>query len=100
MKKIVIIIAALSCTAILKAQNVFPVKLEGCNTSQFCLDCGDPKANYDQADFDKLVTTLNSKYKLKGISGKIGFQVLVDSLGKPCVLSHTDQQSNKITLDA
>lgn len=32
--------------------------------------------------------------------GKIAFQVLVDSTGAPCVLSHTDENRNNFTLDA
>jgi hypothetical protein len=35
---------------------------------------------------------------LKGIKGAVKFQVLVDAKGRACVLSHTDQSNNPITL--
>jgi hypothetical protein len=82
------------------SQNVFKVKVDGCDTHQFCLDCGNPKASYDKAEFQKIIDALKSKYNLKGLRGEIGFQVLVDTLGRPCVLSHTDASKDKFTLDA
>jgi hypothetical protein len=82
------------------SQNIFKVKVEGCNTSRFCLDCGSSKASYDDAEFQKILTTLNSAYQFKGMHAKIAFQVLVDSTGAPCVLSHTDENRNNFTLDA
>jgi len=88
------------CSTPLSSQNIFKVKVQGCNTDRFCLDCGDPKATYNEADFQKIISTLNSNYNFKGMRGKIAFQVLVDSLGRPCVLSHTDESKNKFTLDA
>lgn len=101
MKKIFTIVAAVTGIAFhAAAQNVFPEKIEGCNTEEFCLDCGDPKAAYDQQDFDRIITDLRAKYDLKGVSGMIGIQVLVDSLGNPCVLSHTDKGKHKIVMDA
>ncbi|HTI08360.1 MAG TPA: hypothetical protein VL832_07375 [Puia sp.] len=81
------------------SQNLFPVKLNTCETSQFCLDCGEPKAGYDEAEFSKLLAGLTAAHNLKGIRGMIKLQVLIDSLGKGCVLSHTDKSNNPITLD-
>jgi hypothetical protein len=87
------------CSTTLWCQNVFKVKVQGCNTDQFCLDCGDPKASYDETDFQKIISELGSNYNFKGMRGRIAFQVLVDSLGQPCVLSYTDESKNRITLD-
>lgn len=81
------------------SQNLFPVKLNTCETSQFCLDCGEPKAGYDDPEFSKLLTGLSAAHNLKGLRGIIKVQVLIDSLGKGCVLSHTDKSNNPITLD-
>ncbi|WP_205945939.1 ligand-binding sensor domain-containing protein [Pedobacter hiemivivus] len=80
-----------------KAQNLFPVKLENCKTDRFCLDCGDVKASYNEADFAELQEKLNKSLNLTGITGVIKFQVLIDSSGRGCVLSHTDQSNNQIT---
>lgn len=93
---IFILLAALTFS--LNAQNIFPVKLDNCNTSQFCLDCGDIKAGYIEKDFKKLEARLNKSLNLNGITGSVKFQVLVDLNGKGCVLSHTDQSNNPITL--
>lgn len=82
-----------------QGQNIFPQKIEGCNKTQFCLDCGEPKATFDTDGFKVISDNLNSKYNFKGGKGKSSFQVLVDSEGKGCVLSHTDATSNKLTID-
>ena len=80
------------------AQNIFPVKLDNCKTERFCLDCGDTKASYDEQEFSKLQDRLNKELNLQGIKGSVKFQVLVDSKGRSCVLSHTDQSNNPISL--
>jgi len=81
----------------LNAQNLFPVKLNNCKTDQFCLDCGDTKAGYNQEEFSKLMDKLNNELNLKGITGSIVFQVLINDKGQGCVLSHTDETNNPIT---
>lgn len=95
-KTLFILFAGLTIQA--NAQNLFPVKLENCKTEKFCLDCGDTKAGYDQNEFTKLQDKLNKELNLKGIKGAVKFQVLVDSKGRACVLSHTDQSNNPISL--
>jgi ligand-binding sensor domain-containing protein len=83
----------------LNGQNVFPQKVDNCSLSQFCLDCGELKATYDPAEFAKILDSVNAKYNFKGGKGQIGLQVLIDSSGKGCVLSHTDASNNQITKD-
>ena len=97
MKK-TIFIFLVAFTLNLNAQNLFPVKLNNCKAESFCLDCGDTKAGYDDVEFAKLQDKLNKKLNLQGINGTVKFQVLVDSKGGACVLSHTDQSNNPITL--
>ncbi|MGN6267990.1 MAG: hypothetical protein ACTHM5_20100 [Ginsengibacter sp.] len=80
-------------------QNLFPVKVEGCAVSAFCLDCGDPKATYDEDSFNQIIKAINTKYNFKGASGQIVLQVLIDSSGNGCVLSHNDASKNSVTLD-
>ena len=87
-----------SLTIRANAQNLFPVKLDNCNVKKFCLDCGDIKAGVDQSEFIKLLVKLNKELNLNGIRGSVKFQVLVDSEGRACVLSHTDQTNHPITL--
>ena len=92
MKKISIIYFVAFLTINLSyAQNLFPTKLENCRTEKFCLDCGDEKASYQIDKFEKLQDRLNKSLNLKGIKGFLKLQVLVDSKGKGCVLSHTDK---------
>lgn len=81
----------------LNAQNLFPVKLDNCKTEKFCLDCGDTKAGYDEAEFLKLQAKLNEELNLNGIKGSVIFQVLVNSKGRACVLSHSDQSNSAIS---
>ena len=78
------------------AQNLFPTKLDNCIADKFCLDCGDEKASYNTAKFKKLLERINKDLNLKGITGSIKLQVLVDSKGKGCVLSHTEKKDNFI----
>ena len=80
-------------------QNVFPQKINECHLSEFCLDCGDIKANYDTAAFLKVLDYINYSYHFDGSKGQIGFQVLIDSFGKGCVISHTDKTNNNVTKD-
>lgn len=82
----------------LNAQNLFPIKLDNCKTERFCLDCGDTKAGYDENEFSKLQDKLSKELNLQGIKGVVKFQALVDAKGRACVLSHTDQSNNPITL--
>jgi len=96
MRKIFFIFFA-GLTFQVNAQNLFPVKLDNCKTEKFCLDCGDTKAGYDEQEFAKLEDKLNKELKLEGIKGAAKFQVLVDSKGRACVLSHTDQSKNSIS---
>lgn len=79
------------------AQNLYPKKLDNCPSDRFCLDCGDVKANVEKRKFNKLITHLNKTNNLHGIKGKVIFQILVDSTGKGCVLSHTDVSDNIIS---
>lgn len=97
MNKIAITLSTLYISLQLHAQNIYPKKLDNCITAAFCLDCGDIKANVDREKFEKLITNLNSTNNLKGIKGQVKFQVLVDSIGKGCVLSHTDVSDNIIS---
>lgn len=95
--KISIFVLLTILTFSLNAQNLFPVKLDNCKTEKFCLDCGDIKAGYDESEFLKLQDKLNKDLNLQGIKGSVKFQVLVNSKGKACVLSHTDQSKSTIS---
>ena len=96
--KNVIFIVILGLTFQANAQNIFPEKLDNCKTDRFCLDCGDVKAGYDEQEFLKLQDRLNKELNLQGIKGAVKFQVIVDSKGRACVLSHTDKSKNPISL--
>lgn len=96
MKKTFLALSILCLYNSLKAQNLFPYKLSNCVTSVFCLDCGDEKAGVKQQEFDKLIENLNKSNNYSKVSGKVMFQVLVDSLGNGCILSHTDNSNSPI----
>ncbi|MEO6731443.1 MAG: hypothetical protein ABIN01_09510 [Ferruginibacter sp.] len=76
-------------------QNLYTEKFDNCKLSSFCLDCGAPKAEMSQTFNDELLRNLDSK-SLKKINGDIEIQILIDSLGKPCLLSATNQTNVKL----
>lgn len=63
----------------------------------FCLDCGDIQGGFDKKQFEEMLGDLKSKLNLDGVNGAVYFQILIDSKGKGCVLSHTDE-SNLLSL--
>jgi hypothetical protein len=85
----------------LYAQNLFPKMVDSCHAQNhsFCLDCGDTKAAYDSLTFAEISKKVAVDYNIKGAHGGIAFQVLVDSIGNGCVISHTDVKDNPITRD-
>ena len=83
----------------LSAQNLFLEKVEACNTSNYCMDCGDPKATCDQVILDNICGQIVHKYILGDFKGSITFQVLVDPTGFGCVLSHNDIIPLPLTAD-
>lgn len=86
-----------SFTFCVHGQNLFPVKLDNCLASKFCLDCGDIKVTYNDNEFNKLLDNLNNELNVNGVAALVKVQVLVDSKGRGCVLSHTDKSNNPIT---
>jgi hypothetical protein len=60
--------------------------------SQFCLDCGETKAQPPQTLKEELFKNLNAA-SLKKLKGLLEIQILVDSIGKPCLIS-ADNQTN------
>ncbi|NIG54503.1 two-component regulator propeller domain-containing protein [Chitinophaga sp. Cy-1792] len=95
--KYLLLITLAACSLHVRAQNIFPVKLDNCSASHFCLDCGNPKAGYDEAAFAALLDKLNEELNLTGMHGDVMFQVLVSAKGRGCVLSHTDISDNPVT---
>jgi hypothetical protein len=81
------------------AQIIFPEKVNACNATSYCMDCGTPKANCDPYTLEYISYMVNRKYNFKGGYGSISFQVYVDSLGFSCVLSHNDVTNNQLTWD-
>lgn len=76
-------------------QHLYTEKFDNCKLSSFCLDCGEPKAEMPQTFNQELLKNLDSKSLLK-ITGDIEIQILIDSLGKPCLLSATNQTNVKL----
>ncbi len=97
MKKIYLLLALLATFSTAFAQNIFPKKYEDCNTSRFCLDCGDTKVSVDSVAFAAMFKEVNSKAYVNNLQGNIMVQVLVDSLGQSCVLSHTETKGHIVT---
>ena len=81
-------------------QHLYSEKYDDCKLSRFCLDCGDTKAEPPKDFVSDFLSNLNEK-SLKKIKGSIEIQILVDSIGKPCLLSaknETNVKSKKLGL--
>ena len=61
-----------------RGQNIYPEKLAGCQLRQFCLDCGDPKAQYP-AELTAYFREKLPAAALRQATGGALVQVLVDS---------------------
>lgn len=97
MIRITLLLLAMFTVSLCHAQNLFRKKLDNCITDQFCLDCGDIKANVDRKKLQDLLDQVVAANNLRGLKGKIMVQILVDSTGKGCVLSHSDVANHTIT---
>jgi len=85
---------------VLRAQNLFLEKIDICGSATYCMDCGETKATCGQFTLDYIANLINHKYIFKDSgSGSISFQVLVDSTGFSCVLSHSDTTRSQLTID-
>ena len=81
-------------------QNLYTQKFDNCKLSNFCLDCGEIKAEIPQTFKEEFIKSLGSK-NLNKVNGEIEIQILIDSFGKPCLLSadnRTNIKSNKLNL--
>ena len=76
-------------------QELYPEKFSECYVGSFCLDCGDPKADLTIENLQGVVDRLNPK-TLRKAKGVIIIQILVDSLGTPCLLSALNQSNVSI----
>jgi hypothetical protein len=98
-KPLLICLFSLFLSAGTFAQTLFPEKVDVRNTINFCMDCGSPKATCGSYALDYVSDVMNRKYNFKGGAGSISFQVLVDSVGFSCVLSHTDITKSQLSWD-
>ncbi len=99
MKYTLLVLGILSINTSL-GQNLYPEKFDDCKLSRFCLDCGDTKAQLPQTFIKDFISNLDEK-SLNKISGDIEVQILIDSLGNPCLLSaknSTNIKSKKLNL--
>jgi len=93
---LVCLFSFLSLTGVF-AQNLFPEKVDERPGMQYCLDCGTPQATIAPFTLAQISERINYRYNLKGGSGSIAFQVLVDSVGLSSVISHNDVTKSPLT---
>ena len=85
---------------VLFGQNLYPEKFDNCILNRFGLDIGNPKAEQPTTFLQELVRNLDSNC-LKKIKGQIEIQILIDTVGKPCIISannKTNVKTNKLKL--
>ena len=78
------------------SQHILPVRLNTCEANRFCLDCGDTLAAFVESEFLKMTSEIEEQINLKKMDYEIIFQVLVDSTGHGCVLSHSIVKNRKV----
>jgi ligand-binding sensor domain-containing protein len=83
--KNLLIITILLITTNLYSQNIFIEKYDDCHIAKFCLDCGNPKAKFEN-DIDSYFKKEFTNFS-KTLKGNVYVQILVDSIGKQCVKS-------------
>ena len=81
---------------LLLGQNLYPEKFNTCVFDRFCLDCGNPKAEPPTTFLQELVRNMDSN-SLKKVNGLIEIQILIDSVGKPCLISVNNKTNIKTT---
>lgn len=79
------------------AQNLFTEKTNICNITNFCLDCGEPKARTDDFTLNYICERINRRYTFGNGAMMIKFQVVISSTGMSCVYSHTDATHSQLT---
>jgi ligand-binding sensor domain-containing protein len=87
------------CSAGAFAQNLFPQKMDACTPSQYCMDCGTPKATCDSFTLSVINDRINHRFNFNGGSGSMTFQVLVNANRFSCVLSHTDITKSQLSTE-
>lgn len=85
--------------SVLRAQNLFLQKIDYCDATGYCIDCGEPKASCQQLTLDYIAFQMNRKYNFNNGYASISFQVLIDSTGFNCVYSHSDVTNSPVTAD-
>ena len=94
MKEIIIIVTLNILSAYAFGQYLYTEKFDNCKLSQFCLDCGEVKAQPPQSLLKELARNFDDT-GLKIIKGQLEIQILIDSSGKPCLLSANNQTNIK-----
>src|ERR1700743_906586 len=86
-------------SARLFAQNLFTEKTNMRYDAKFCMDCGTTKATCPPFTLNYITDKINRRYNFGNGGGAISFQVLVDSSGFSCVISHSDVTHSVLTSD-
>ncbi|MCK5855936.1 MAG: hypothetical protein KAG64_00505 [Bacteroidales bacterium] len=90
------LIALLLLSTVLSAQYIYPTHYEGCNTSQFALEGKQIYAEKQARTLLKEIIQGIDKAILKKAKGEIMIQIIVDTMGTPCVLSIKNSLKGKI----
>ncbi len=90
MKYILSAIVFFCINTIAFGQHLFTKKYDNCNIGFFCWDCGDQKVQVDSVKFDAMIKDLNHRVYVNNLKGSVLVQMLIDSAGKGCVLSHSE----------
>lgn len=95
MKKHLLLLLLISISYFGFGQNIYPIKYDDCNTSQFSLEGKEISAEYDnELLLNDLTKTIDEKV-LRKIKGSVYFQLVVDSMGNHCCVSMKNELNSK-----
>jgi len=83
------------------SQSLYSEKFENCKSSRFSLDGGQTKAQPPKNILQEIIANLDKK-RQAALKGTIEVQILIDEIGKPCLLSaenKTNVSSSNLNLN-
>lgn len=95
MRKIILLVTIFVSLGV-KSQHMYPIHYEGCNVHQFALEGKEIYAEKSARLLLKEIIKDIDKDVLRKSKGEIILQVLVDTIGKPCLLSAKNNLKGKI----
>ncbi|MDT7833095.1 hypothetical protein RQM59_11930 [Flavobacteriaceae bacterium S356] len=87
-KKLLFLLTICCCVLNSYSQNIYKIKLEGCDTEQFALESKHKTAKLHTEELTTFLTENISENTRKKIRGTLKLQIIVYTNGRSCLLSY------------